>query len=105
MAFPPKPQPGQPLQPGQKPESDGQVDSYQRIVNGKVVRVSAYGKKSTTTTRAAKKARMLPGRPRMMAQPGSYSSGRDIPGQKAVSLPEPKVPPNVQFGKQPPPRQ
>lgn len=86
MAFPPKqqgpPQPGQ-----QKPEQDGQVDSYTRVVNGKVVKVNAYGKKSTTSTRAAKKARMVPGRPRIMAQPGSYTSGRDIPGQKAVSLP------------------
>lgn len=93
MPFPPQ-QPGPPggAIPGKPPKpSDGKVDSYQRVVNGKVVKVNAYSQKDTTTTSAAKKARLLPGRPRIMAQPGTYSSGRDIPGQKAVSKPEPKV--------------
>ncbi len=57
--------------------------AYERVVNGKVIKVNGYGDTSTTTTTAAKTAQKLPGRPRMAAQPGSYSSGRDIPGQPA----------------------
>lgn len=88
MPFPEKP-PG--TLPFQKP-SDGQTKAYQRVVNGKVVKVNSYGSKPTTSTAAAKKARLIPGRPRMAAQPGTYTHGRDIPGQKAVSLPEPQFP-------------
>lgn len=69
-------------QSSQRPD-DGQVDSYSRVVNGKVIRVNAYAKKPSLATSAVKRARAIPGRPRIMAQPGSYSSGRDIPGQKA----------------------
>lgn len=93
MPFPPQQQPGQPQMVPvvpKKPE-DGEVDSYSRVVNGKTIKVNAYAKKSSTTTSAAKKVRMRPGRPRMMGQPGSYSSGRDIPGMKALPKPEPKV--------------
>lgn len=80
MAFPP-PNPAAP--------SDGNVDTYQRVVNGKVVTVNSYAKKSSTSTNAAKKVRLLPGRPRMVGQPGTYVSGRDIPGVKAAPLPPP----------------
>lgn len=87
MAFPPPPpQGGAP-----KPPSDGKVDSYTRVVNGKVVKVNGYGSKASTSTTAAKKVRMLPGRPRMMGQPGTYSSGRDIPG--VMAKPTPPLPP------------
>lgn len=78
MPFPP-PNPNAP--------SDGNVDTYQRIVNGKVVTVNSYAKKASTSTSAAKKVRLLPGRPRIAAQPGTYASGRDIPGVKAAPLP------------------
>lgn len=64
--------------PEQNPS--GRVEGYQRVVNGKVIQVMGYAKKSTGTTTAAKAARAIPGRPRIQAQPGSYSSGRDIPG-------------------------
>lgn len=80
--------------PQKKPDTDGQVDSYQRVVNGKVIKVNSYAKKNNATTSAAKKARMRPGRPRIMAQPGSYSSGRDIPGMRAVASPEPREVPD-----------
>lgn len=83
MAFPP------PQQPGFKPP-DTTVDAYERIVNGQVVKVSAYGKKPSASTTAAVEVRKLPGRPRMMATPGTYSSGRDLPGVKAAPpKPEP----------------
>lgn len=65
--------------------------AYQRIVNGKVVQVNAYAGQATTTTTAAKAAREIPGRPRVAAQPGSFSSGRDLPGQKAKRKP-PMIP-------------
>lgn len=68
---------------------DGQVEGYDRVVNGKVVKVNAYAKKSTTTTNAAIAARKMPGRPQVAAQPGSYSSGRDLPGHPAIPLPQP----------------
>ena len=71
-------------------QGDGRVEAYHRVVNGKVVKVNAYAKRSTTTTRAAQAVRRVPGRPRIAAQPGSYTSGRDIPGAKAVILPPPK---------------
>lgn len=76
MAFPPQ-NPQQPKVP------DTQVDAYERIVNGKVVKVNAYGKKPSASTKAATEVRKLPGRPRMAGTPGTYSSGRDIPGVKA----------------------
>jgi hypothetical protein len=66
------------VSPQQHP--DGQVEGYQRIVNGKVVNVSAYAKKPSASTQALQRSWLLPGRPRMAAKPGSYSSGRDIPG-------------------------
>ena len=66
--------------------------AYQRVVNGKVVEVNAYASESTTTTSAARRVRALPGRPRMAAQPGSYASGRDLPGQKARKRPQPPRP-------------
>lgn len=74
---------------------DGQVEGYERVVNGKVVKVNSYGKNPSVATRAASTARKRPGRPRMAAQPGTYASGRDLPGVKAVSLPPepPKFPP------------
>ncbi len=75
------PQPEQP----QRQQPDGQVDAYERVVNGKVIKVNAYAKKGTTTTTAAARARKIPGRPRIAAKPGSYSSGRDIVGMRAVS--------------------
>lgn len=81
---------------------DGQVESYRRVVNGKVVEVNAYAKKSTSTTQAAIAARKLPGRPQMAAKPGSYASGRDLPGQQSVELPPPPPPP-MPFGHQSPP--
>lgn len=73
--------------------SDGQVEAYQRVVNGKVITVNAYAKKPTTTTHAAVAARAIPGRPRVAAQPGSYTSGRDLPGHKAINLPPAPVQP------------
>jgi hypothetical protein len=76
---------------------DGQVEGYDRVVNGKVIKVNAYAKRSTTATRAAAAVRRLPGRPRIAAQPGSYTSGRDIPGVRAKSLPP--EPPQVPFQK------
>lgn len=84
MAFPPKQQP------------DSSVDGYTRVVNGKVVRVNAYAKKPTSSTRAAKAARKMPGRPQMAASPGTFSGGRDIPGQTFVVPKEPPpVPPTM----------
>jgi hypothetical protein len=77
-----------PSQPG-----DGQVEGYQRVVNGKVVKVNAYGKSPSTSTRAAVAARKRPGRPQIAAQPGTYASGRDLPGVKAKALPPPPPPP------------
>lgn len=68
--------------------SDGQVEGYERVVNGKVIRVNAYAKKATSTTSAAVAARRRPGRPRIAAQPGSYASGRDIPGVRPRVMPE-----------------
>lgn len=73
--------------------SDGKVEGYERIVNGKVVKVQAYAKKPTTSTTAAAAVRRLPGRPRVAAQPGSYSSGRDLPGAIARSHPAKPAPP------------
>lgn len=64
--------------------SKGEVKAYQRVVNGKVVQVNAYAKKSTPSTDAAVSARSLPGRPQIAAKPGSYSGGRDIPGFGAL---------------------
>lgn len=84
MPFPPKQQPGQ-----QPPKPDGEVEGYERVVNGKVVKVNAYGKKATSTTKALTKARLMPGRPRMAGKPGTFSGGRDIPGQKFVVPREP----------------
>jgi hypothetical protein len=81
------------------PAPDGQVDAYERVVNGKVIKVNAYAKKATTTTHAALDARKVPGRPRIAAQPGSYSSGRDLPGRPAIALPPAPPPPHI-----PPPR-
>lgn len=81
-----------PFPPPKPADSAGQVEGYQRVVNGKVIKVNAYAKKSTVATRAAASVRKRPGRPRIAAQPGSYSSGRDLPGVKAVSLP-PEPPP------------
>lgn len=69
---------------------DGRVESYERVVNGKVVKVNGYAQTATSTTNAAVVARKRPGRPRMAAQPGSYASGRDIPGVQARPLPQPK---------------
>jgi hypothetical protein len=74
MAFPPH-------QSGQ--HSDGQVEGYQRVVNGKVVNVAAYAKKPSASTQALQRSWQIPGRPRMQAKPGSYSGGRDIPGVAA----------------------
>lgn len=62
------------------------VDAYSRVVNGKVVKVNAYGKDKSTTTTALQNAWKKPGRPQMQATPGTYASGRDIPGQKPKSL-------------------
>lgn len=63
---------------GQQP-SDGKVEGYQRIVNGKVVQVTGYAKRATPSSNAAKSVRRLPGRPRMAASPGTFSGGRDLP--------------------------
>lgn len=94
----------QPAQP-QKPP-DGTVDAYERVVNGKVIKVNAYAKKKTSTTTAAASARAVPGRPRLMAKPGSYASGRDIPGQRAVprrpSLVQQEMAAKQPFGKEVP---
>jgi hypothetical protein len=93
--------------PPQQQQGDGEVEGYSRVVNGKVVKVNAYAKKSTTTTSAAKKARLVPGRPRIMATPGSYSSGRDIPDQKAIvhhEIPAPPPPVDKHGLDTPPPR-
>lgn len=88
--FPPnKEQPGQPGQPEQKPKSDGSVESYERIVNGKVVKVNGFKRKDTSTSRAVGAARMIPGRPRMAGKPGSYAGGRDIPGVLPVTVQQP----------------
>lgn len=86
------------------PAPDGQVDAYQRVVNGKVVKVNAYSQRSTTTTRAAAAVRRLPGRPRIAASPGSYTSGRDLPGMQAQALPPepPQVPPKGPGNARPP---
>lgn len=74
-----------PPDPRQQKPSDGKVEGYSRVVNGKVVQVTGYAKKATASTSAAKTARALPGRPRMAAQPGSYTHGRDIPMSKRRS--------------------
>lgn len=76
--------------PNQQKKPDAQVDGYTRVVNGKVVRVNAYAKKETSSTKAAKAVRKRPGRPQMAGQPGTYAGGRDIPGQKFVV---PRTPP------------
>lgn len=81
MPFPPPQGPQQP--------SDGKVEAYTRVVNGKVVKVNGYGSKPSTSTKAASKVRMRPGRPRMMGTPGTYASGRDLPGVKAFKTPPP----------------
>lgn len=78
MAFPQQPG-GFPPKP-----SDGTVDGYQRIVNGRVVKVNGYGKKGAADGSALKSVLKKPGRPRMAANPGNYASGRSIPGQKAI---------------------
>lgn len=83
---------------GQQKPKDTQVDGYTRVVNGKVVRVNAYAKKETSSTKAAKSARKRPGRPQMAGQPGTYAGGRDIPGQKYVV---PRTPPPMQMKGQP----
>lgn len=77
-------QPGQPPRPGQPQASDGQVNSYERVVNGKVVKVNAYAKKASPNAGVMNRAMKKPGRPRIMAKPGSYSGGRDVPGQHPV---------------------
>lgn len=74
--------------PGKGP-SDGQVEGYQRVVNGRVVQVAAYAKGGSTNS-VVKKARELPGRPRIKAQPGTFASGRSIPGVKAMVRSGPK---------------
>lgn len=77
-------QPGQP-RPGQpQPPSDGRVNSYERVVNGKVVKVNAYAKQASPNAGVLSRALKKPGRPRIMAKPGSYSGGRDVPGQSPV---------------------
>lgn len=86
--FPPKDQ-----QPGQPKVPDSEVDGYSRVVNGKVVRVAAYGKKPAAATSAQNLALKIPGRPRMAGKPGNYSGGRSVPGQKFVKHPEP--PPQI----------
>ncbi len=74
-----------PQQPGQpKPPSDGQVNSYERVVNGKVVKVNAYAKQASPNAGVMSRAMKKPGRPRIMAKPGSYSGGRDVPGQSSI---------------------
>lgn len=78
MAFPPKQQ-GQP----QQPVPDSEVNSYERVVNGKVVKVNAYAKRPSPNAGAMSRALKRPGRPRIMAKPGSYSGGRDVPGLPA----------------------
>ena len=92
-----------PFPPPKPQQHDGNVDSYQRVVNGKVVSVNSYAKRSSASTTAAKAVRKIPGRPRMAANPGTYSSGRDLPGVQAHPLPPqpaPQIPgkegPNVQ---------
>jgi hypothetical protein len=86
VAFPP------PQGPPQEP-SDGKVDAYTRVVNGKIVKVNGYGTKPSTSTKAAQKVRMRPGRPRMMGTPGTYTSGRDLPRVRAFK----PAPPPPQF--------
>lgn len=84
--------------PPPSPHGDGQVQGYQRVVNGKVIHVNSYGKQPSTSTRAATAARKVPGRPQIAAQPGTYASGRDLPGVQAKPLPPPPPPPAFQKG-------
>lgn len=76
--------PGQQVPGRPQPQSDGQVSGYDRVVNGKVIKVNAYAKKASPNAGAATRALKIPGRPRMQATPGSYSGGRDIPGQHPI---------------------
>lgn len=72
---------------------DGQVAGYERIVNGKVVRVNAYAKEKTSPASSVQaRALAMPGRPRYAAQQGTYASGRQLPG---VTVPEPKKAPQI----------
>lgn len=77
---------------------DGQVAGYERIVNGKVVRVNGYAKDKTSPASSVQaRALAMPGRPRYAAQQGTYASGRQLPGVEVP--PKPKGP---QIGSQQP---
>ena len=72
---------------------DGQVAGYERIVNGKVVRVNAYAKEKTSPASSVQaRALAMPGRPRYAAQQGTYASGRQLPG---ITVPKPKRAPQI----------
>jgi hypothetical protein len=69
---------------------DGQVEGYERVVNGKVVVVNGYAKgKTSPAVDVQSRALAMPGRPRLNARPGTYASGRQVPG---VEMPKPKKP-------------
>lgn len=61
-------------------KSDGKVDGYTRIVNGKSVQVGGYKQANAKDSEAVTAARALPGRPQMAAKPGTFSRGRSLPG-------------------------
>lgn len=61
-------------------KSDGKVDGYTRIVNGKVVQVGGYSQKDARDSDVVSAVRASPGRPKMSAKSGTFSRGRSIPG-------------------------
>jgi hypothetical protein len=82
---------------------DGQVEGYERVVNGKVVVVNGYAKSKTSpAVDVQSRALAMPGRPRLNARPGTYASGRQVPGVE-MPMPTKPTPPPVPMPTKPTP--